>query len=125
MRKLVALLCAVVLMMLMAMPAMANPSIGVLTEELVSAEVLGETKTDGLWLVVEDADTTRYSNDAVKDVVTKVNDPETVITVKELVEELAPSLANQSKLDEYDFTSLSQNSSDECKSSWWSIGSSP
>lgn len=88
MRKLVAVICVVALFAIMAVPAMANPSIGSLAATAVSLEALSPI-TSGWQIVVEEANPDLYEDEDVKEVVTKANDPEAVLTVKELVEALA------------------------------------
>ena len=87
MRKLIAIICVAVLALIMAVPALANPSIG----EIVMAGEGFETDAtiEENWVIeVQEADTNNYGNDDVKNVVTTVNDPEQTSTIVEVVENL-------------------------------------
>ena len=104
MRKLVAMLCATALMLAMAVPALANPSIDILIEELVIVET--EVIMEEEWvIVVEDADPSSYANADVRDVVSQVNDPKNSITVADVVEKLSAYLPAGTEIDlkPYDF----------------------
>ena len=82
MKKLIAVICAVAMMLAMAIPAMANPSI-------VEVTATGEGQTeDGVSIIVAPVEVDAYANDTVKDVVTKVNGTEVVLTPAEIAEAL-------------------------------------
>lgn len=82
MKRLIAVICAVAMMLAMAIPAMANPSI-------VELAATGEGVTeDGVAIVVAPVDVDAYANDTVKDVVTKVNGSDDVLTPAEIAEML-------------------------------------
>ena len=82
MKRLIAVICAVAMMLAMAIPAMANPSI-------VELAATGEGVTeDGVAIVVTPVDVDAYANDTVKDVVTKVNGSDDVLTPAEIAEML-------------------------------------
>ena len=91
MKKLAAVLCAIALMLTMAVPAMANVSISDLSANVV--EVITKTEIpSGASVQVLPADVNRYDNAAVKEAVAKVNGEETVFTVEEVVTLLADKL---------------------------------
>ena len=82
MKKLIAVICAVAMMLAMAIPAMANPSI-------VEVTATGEGETeDGVAIIVVPIDVEAYANPTVKDVVTKVNGTEVALTPAEIAEML-------------------------------------
>lgn len=110
MRKLVAVLCAVVLMLTMAVPAFANGSITEIATQEV--EVTADTVLPiGAAIVVEAADPTLYADEGTKTVVSAVNDPDGALTVEEAVKTLDPTAGttavtesgNTVDLSEYDF----------------------
>ena len=86
MRKLAAVLC-VVLMLAMGVTAFANPSIGAITVSLVDVQT-NDALPEGMWIAVMPANPFNYANDAVKTVVSTVNDPEKSMTVKEAAQVL-------------------------------------
>ena len=100
MRKLAAVLC-VVLMLAMAAPAFANPSISAPVITVIAAET-AEAMEEGWWVEVDPADPSLYASQAVKDAVNAVNDPESTTTVKDVADALGVS-APGIDLGAYDF----------------------
>lgn len=101
MRKLIAVLCVVAMLFVMAVPALANPSISDLTQSVVAVETDAELP-EGAEIIAVEADPSRYEKADVAEVVTIVNDPEaeTVLMVKDVVEKLNGELADA---EAYDF----------------------
>lgn len=99
MRKLVALLCVAALALIMAVPALANPSIGEIAMESEAFETDG-TVEEGWFIEVKEADTEAYETEEVKDVVAAVNDPEQTATVEEVVENLKGYLPENVELSD-------------------------
>ncbi|MDO4322032.1 MAG: hypothetical protein Q4C61_05850 [Lachnospiraceae bacterium] len=89
MKKLTALLVAGVMTIGMTMTAFANPSISTIATEQV--EVSAETAAvipEGKKIVVTEVDPEKYESKEAAEVVTKVNDEATKITMKEILETL-------------------------------------
>lgn len=89
MKKFAAILCAAAMALGMVSTAFANPSISDVTVEEQDAVVDEETAKiipDGMKLVVKEADTDKYQEKNVAEVVTKLNDPKTQITMQEMLD---------------------------------------
>lgn len=89
MKKFAAILCAAAMALGMVSTAFANPSISDVTVEEQDAVVDEETAKiipDGMKLVVKDVDTDKYQKKVVVEVVTKLNDPKTKITMQEMLD---------------------------------------
>ena len=94
MQKFAAVLCVVALMLTMAVPALANPSIGDLSLNAVS-------KTPGVEVAVADAED--YEG-AVAEAVEQVNDENSKATVEEVVKALEGELPEEKgNVAEYDW----------------------
>lgn len=75
-----------VMMMGIAVPAAAAPSISQIIPE--QPKVIGGAVSGKQELVVQNADTKAYKDKKVAEVVNKANDENTIITVMEIVKEL-------------------------------------
>ena len=99
MKKLAAVLCAIALMLTMAVPAMANKSISDLSENVI--EVKTETEVPaGTTVQILPADVDRYDDVAVKAAIASVNNEEAVSTVEEVVTALAEKLPEGTTVSE-------------------------
>ena len=99
MKKLIAVICAVAMMLAMAIPAMANPSIEETETTLEEAEVkeaLSEESKD-FEVIVAAANPGLYPDGSVAEAVTKVNDAEQSLSVEEVAEMLKESNGGQVK----------------------------
>ena len=90
MKKLIAVICAVSMMLTLAIPAMANPSIGEVETELEEAVPENELteESEGFVIAILPISPEDYKDEVVAEVVTKVNDAEASVTVEELAEAL-------------------------------------
>lgn len=102
MKKLTAIICAAVLSLSTATVAFANPSINEVTIEAQDVKVDAETAAkipEGMKLVVKEAQPENYNNEAVKEVVTKLNDSKQVITIKEILDILKVDTTKEIKTE--------------------------
>ncbi len=99
MMKLAAVLCAIALMLTMAVPALANKSISDLSEDVIDVKTETEIP-EGVSIQVLPVDVDRYDNAIVKEAVTNVNSEETVSTVEEVVNALAEKLPKGTTISE-------------------------
>lgn len=100
MKKFAAILCAAAMTLGMVSTAFANPSISDVTIETQDATVAEETAAiipEGMKLVVTEADPEKYENEKAAEVVTKVNDPEQMITLEEILDTLEIDLTKEIK----------------------------
>ena len=103
MQKLVAVLCVLAMMLTMVVPALANPSIGDLSESAVEITTV-EDLPEGAVVKVQAVAVENYDNEAVKEAVNLVNGEESTATVEEVVNKLAGELPEEKgNLAEYDF----------------------
>ena len=86
MKKLIALICAVAMMLTLAIPAMANPSIEEIETEVEEVELETELseESEGFEVVVASVNPETYGDETVAEVVTRVNDADDTITVEEI-----------------------------------------
>ena len=86
MKKLIALICAVAMMLTLAIPAMANPSIEEIETEVEEVELETELseESEGFEVVVASVNPEAYGDETVAEVVTRVNDADDTITVEEI-----------------------------------------
>ena len=88
MKKLTAIICAAALSLSTVCVAFANPSIGEVTVEPQDVTVSTETAQiipEGKKLIVTEAKTENYESKEAAEVVDKLNDPQEVITTKEIL----------------------------------------
>ena len=103
MQKLVAVLCVLAMMLTMVVPALANPSIGDLSESAVEITTVEELP-EGAVVKVQAVAVENYDNETVKEAVNLVNGEESTATVEEVVNKLAGELPEgKGNLAEYDF----------------------
>ena len=103
MQKLVAVLCVLAMMLTMVVPALANPSIGDLSESAVEITTVEELP-EGAAVKVQVVAVENYDNETVKEAVNLVNEEESTATVEEVVNKLAGELPEgKGNLAEYDF----------------------
>ena len=90
MKKLIAVICAMAMLLTLAMPAMANPSIEEIETEVEEVELESELteESENFEIVIVIAAPEDYKDETVADVVTKVNDVEETVTVVEVAEAL-------------------------------------
>lgn len=89
MKKFAGILCAAAMSLSMVCTAFANPSIVDVTIEAQDVVVSAETAAiipEGKKLVVKEAAPENYESKEAAEVVTKLNDPATTITVKEMLD---------------------------------------
>ena len=112
MRKLIALLCVAALTLIMAVPALANPSIGAIVMESKSYET--DSTVEENWTIeVKEADTQVYVTKEVKDVVVAVNDPEQAVTVEAVVQNLKAFLPESVELSDDSVITIKKEDGEE------------
>ena len=86
MKKLIALICAVAMMLTLAIPAMANPSIEEIETEVeeVTLETELSEESEGFEVVVQAATPEDFADEDAAEAVTKVNDANESVTVEEI-----------------------------------------
>ena len=100
MKKLIAVICAVAMMLAMAIPAMANPSI-------VEVTATGEGVTeDSVAVVVAPVNTEAYANPTVKEVVDLVNGSDDFLTPADIAEKLGAENAPEDIADYHQVTAF-------------------
>ncbi|MDO5541568.1 MAG: hypothetical protein Q4F83_16135 [Eubacteriales bacterium] len=102
MKKFAAILCATVMSLGMVSSVFANPSIKDVTieeQEVVVAEETAQIIPEGKKLVVVEADPEKYESREAAEVVTKLNDPKTMITMEEMLDILKVDTTEEIKTE--------------------------
>jgi len=102
MRKFAGILCAAVMSLGMVSSVLANPSINDVTIEKQEAAVSEETAAiipEGKTLVIAEAAPENYESKEAAEAVTKLNDPKTVVTTKEMLDILKVDLTKEIKTE--------------------------
>ncbi|MDO5541623.1 MAG: hypothetical protein Q4F83_16440 [Eubacteriales bacterium] len=102
MKKFAAILCAAVMSLGMVSSVMANPSIQDATiekQDVVVAEETAQIIPEGKKLVVMEAAPDKYESKEAAEVVTKLNDPKTTITMKEMLDILKVDTTKEIKTE--------------------------
>lgn len=102
MKKFAAILCTAVMSLGMVSSVFANPSIKDVTieeQEVIAAEESAELIPEGKKLAVRKADPEKYESSEAAEVVTKLNDPKTMITMEEMLDVLKVDTTEEIKTE--------------------------
>ncbi|SDG70777.1 hypothetical protein [Marvinbryantia formatexigens] len=102
MKKFAAILCTAAITLGTVCTAFANPSISYVTIEPQDATVAEESAAlipEGMKLIVAEAEPDNYENEVVAEIVTRLNDPEQMIEMEEILEMLEVDLTEEIKTE--------------------------